>query len=741
MDFYEEDKISTTNRNDQQVYDINQIILDNEYTRVIYVGLVKQGNFWEIKMLIENKVDKPLTLKCKDICLDDFRISEYSTIVRDLPGYYKAFEHASMMFCDLEDLGIENIEDMYNIKFSLICEIDFEVIAETLPLQVKAKKYIPKISNMKKLNEIFSQIYPKKENGSNQDIITKENKNIFENDFFKLICKGIIYIENQWKIKFIIENKIRNKISVGIEKLIIKNQIVDSYSYIATDVNPEEKTCKDFYLKIDDLGIENIEDIDQITLSVFYEYNGTKSDGDLKVIIYPADYSNEIYTEMNKIINKINKGVIWDDLGRSCESEIEFEFIYPNGKHGDIDMYLISQEGKYEKVSDISYKANLKTEKLDVIEIMVLFYYMRFSMNAIRLHRTNNENAINFLVKHNNIIKLDNLYEIAEKETRVVNVSEKKIKDIALEIIKKKYKELLAERDKIYNKIVANGESSSRWVSEQQLYAIVKKQYNDAIFQYKAEWLGKQSLDIYIPSIKLAIEYQGKQHFEPIEIFDGEEGFKNTQIRDRKKKSLCVKNGVKLLEWKYDVIPNEENLKKIMGGLDMNFRDELNEICRTPEEVAAEKSSKEYKEGAECATYVHSYIKDEIRKRVKNGEYEIIDRKKHVKFYTDKDTFPFGLYGHPVIRDFRVNKSFFNKLGDYRVKAYYNIFDIDYYHGFMDTFTKLIEEDHIHVEIIGFYDKPNSIHNVEFVPTDGVVFDSAVSKYNFSILGKCEITF
>ena len=29
----------------------------------------------------------------------------------------------------------------------------------------------------------------------------------------------------------------------------------------------------------------------------------------------------------------------------------------------------------------------------------------------------------------------------------------------------------------------------------------------------------------------------------------------------------------------------------------------------------------------------------------------------------------------------------------------------------MDTFTKLIEEDHIHVEIIGFYDKPNSIHN------------------------------
>ena len=52
-------------------------------------------------------------------------------------------------------------------------------------------------------------------------------------------------------------------------------------------------------------------------------------------------------------------------------------------------------------------------------------------------------------------------------------------------------------------------------------------------------------------------------------------------------------------------------------------------------------------------------LKMKFVKGVKNGEYKIVDGKKHVKFYTDKDTFPFGLYGHPVIRDFRVNKSFF----------------------------------------------------------------------------------
>ena len=42
----------------------------------------------------------------------------------------------------------------------------------------------------------------------------------------------------------------------------------------------------------------------------------------------------------------------------------------------------------------------------------------------------------------------------------------------------------------------------------------------------------------------------------------------------------------------------------------MNFRDELNEICRTPEEVAAEKSSKEYKEGEKSAVFfTHNYIR------------------------------------------------------------------------------------------------------------------------------------
>jgi hypothetical protein len=46
---------------------------------------------------------------------------------------------------------------------------------------------------------------------------------------------------------------------------------------------------------------------------------------------------------------------------------------------------------------------------------------------------------------------------------------------------------------------------------------------------------GKQELDIWIPELKLAIEYDGEQHFRPVSVFGGEEGFERTKARDAMK--------------------------------------------------------------------------------------------------------------------------------------------------------------------------------------------------------------
>jgi len=65
-------------------------------------------------------------------------------------------------------------------------------------------------------------------------------------------------------------------------------------------------------------------------------------------------------------------------------------------------------------------------------------------------------------------------------------------------------------------------------------------------------FLGRQELDVYIPSLKLGIEYQGRQHYDPVEFFGGEEGLRYRQELDAKKRMLCKENNILLIEFKYD---------------------------------------------------------------------------------------------------------------------------------------------------------------------------------------------
>jgi hypothetical protein len=89
----------------------------------------------------------------------------------------------------------------------------------------------------------------------------------------------------------------------------------------------------------------------------------------------------------------------------------------------------------------------------------------------------------------------------------------------------------------------------SRWKSEAELHQIVKAIFPDVLVQREASppWLGRQRLDIYMPTLKLAIEYQGAQHFSPVAAFGGEAGFARARERDELKKNLCEANGIELV--------------------------------------------------------------------------------------------------------------------------------------------------------------------------------------------------
>lgn len=71
----------------------------------------------------------------------------------------------------------------------------------------------------------------------------------------------------------------------------------------------------------------------------------------------------------------------------------------------------------------------------------------------------------------------------------------------------------------------------------------------------KTSWLGRQHFDIYFPLLNIAIEYQGEQHFEPVEYFGGNDAFQKNILRDKRKRELAQKHGCQLLyvEKGYDI--------------------------------------------------------------------------------------------------------------------------------------------------------------------------------------------
>ena len=76
------------------------------------------------------------------------------------------------------------------------------------------------------------------------------------------------------------------------------------------------------------------------------------------------------------------------------------------------------------------------------------------------------------------------------------------------------------------------------------------------------------SYDVYICGLKIAIEYQGKQHFEPVDFFGGIEHFEKQKERDALKAERSKENGIKLIYVNYweDITPDMIK-KKIQDAL------------------------------------------------------------------------------------------------------------------------------------------------------------------------------
>jgi len=83
---------------------------------------------------------------------------------------------------------------------------------------------------------------------------------------------------------------------------------------------------------------------------------------------------------------------------------------------------------------------------------------------------------------------------------------------------------------------------------------------------YKREYIvninGKKlRFDFYIPKIKLFIEYDGIQHYKPVDLFGGLEYYEKLKINDKLKDNWCNRNNLNLIRIPYKI----SNIKKYLN--------------------------------------------------------------------------------------------------------------------------------------------------------------------------------
>lgn len=106
-----------------------------------------------------------------------------------------------------------------------------------------------------------------------------------------------------------------------------------------------------------------------------------------------------------------------------------------------------------------------------------------------------------------------------------------------------------------------------KWISETMLFQLIKEIFSEheVIFHYRGSELHGLEIDIFIPSLKLGFEYQGKQHYEAIAHWGGTDGLVKRMENDKRKKAYCEAAGYSLIEFHYQEPINKESIiKKVL---------------------------------------------------------------------------------------------------------------------------------------------------------------------------------
>ena len=202
------------------------------------------------------------------------------------------------------------------------------------------------------------------------------------------------------------------------------------------------------------------------------------------------------------------------------------------------------------------------------MDLLLYLYYCTISQRGYFQYMTEEQKRLQAYLQENHpAMLLQKKLETVDADflgSEIVNKSD--VFREAQVAIEECFKRFHSIRENAYNVMVGNKQTHGKWVNEFKLFMLIKAIFSDAEYQYSAEWLGYQTLDIFIPSLKCAIEYQGEQHYQVVEYFGGEEKLAEQAMMDEIKRKKCADNDVVLLEWPYDLRIQMPNVCSFLKG-------------------------------------------------------------------------------------------------------------------------------------------------------------------------------
>ena len=120
-----------------------------------------------------------------------------------------------------------------------------------------------------------------------------------------------------------------------------------------------------------------------------------------------------------------------------------------------------------------------------------------------------------------------------------------------------------------------------KWREETNLFRLVQALFapRDVVHHYKGNELFGLEYDIYVPDLRLAIEYHGEQHFQCVSNWGGPEGLAKRKENDERKRRLSARHAIDLVEFTYKDEINPETVTARLRAF-LNMPDSYNETTK-----------------------------------------------------------------------------------------------------------------------------------------------------------------